>query len=118
MFISFGFVKSLDSYFVLFIIVNYELYFFNKFCKKECKNKCFQDCCCKKNCNGEYFKDDCCEKYIKICKEEFEVILFKVCKGVFGSNCNLYFLNIFIIRIVRVILIVVLVLIYYIVVDL
>lgn len=115
---SFGSVKSSDSYLVPFIIVNYEPYSSNKSCKKECKNKCSQDCCCKKNCNGEYFKDDCCEKYIKICKEELEAILFKVCKGASGSNCNPYPPNTSITRTVRVTLTVAPASIYYIVVDL
>lgn len=105
---SFGSVKSSNSYLVPFIVVNYEPYSSNK--------------CCKKNCNGKCSQDDCCEKYIKICKEELESILFKVCKEackeVCVNNCNPYPPNPSITRAVKVTGTVAPLSIYYIVVNL
>ena len=101
---SFGSAKSSDNYLIPFIIINYETNSSNKSCKKKC--------------NDKYVQDDCCGKYIKICKEEFESILFKVCKEFCGQNCNPYPPNTSITRTVRVTGIVAPQSIYYIVVDL
>ena len=73
---SFGSVKSSDNYLVPFIIVNYEPYSSDKCCKKKCDDKCLQN--------------DCHGKCIKICKEELEATLFKVCKEACCNNCNPY----------------------------
>jgi len=101
---GFGSVKSSDNYLAPFIIVNYEPYPSNKCSKKNCNNKCSQN--------------DCCEKYIKICKEELEGMLFKVCKEVCVNNCNPYPPNTSITRTVRVTGVVAPLSIYYIVVNL
>jgi|GEM_PF-343435 len=115
---SFGSVKSSNSYLVPFIIVNYEPHSSNKCCKKNYNDKCSQDDCLKKNCNDKCFQDDCCGKYIKICKEELEGILFKVCKEACGNNCNPYPPNTSITRTVRVTGVVAPLSTYYIVVNL
>lgn len=128
---SFGSATSSNSYLVPFIIINYEPYSNkcckkdynykhsqNDYCKKDCNKKCFQVDCCKKDCDDKCFQDYCCGKCIKICKEELEAILFKVCKEACGNNCNLYPPNTSITRTVNVTGTVAPLSIYYIVVDL
>lgn len=101
---SFGSVKSSNNYLVPFIMINYEPYPSNK--------------CCEKNCNDKSSQNDCCEKCIKICKEELEMMLFKVCKEVCVNNCNPYPPNTSITRTVRVTGVVAPLSTYYIVVNL
>jgi hypothetical protein len=74
--VSFGSVKSDDNYIVPFITVNYKHYHAleRSKCEHQLPNKCF--------------KKDCNEKCIKICEEEFEAILIKVCKEICKNNCN------------------------------
>jgi hypothetical protein len=74
--INFGSVKSDDNYLVPFIIVNYEHYLPNKYSK------------CEHNLSDKCSKVDCNEKCIKICKEEFEAVMIKVCKKICKNNCN------------------------------
>lgn len=74
--INFGSVKSEDNYLIPSIIVNYEHYKPNK--RSKCEHL-LSDKCSKENCN---------EKCIKICKEEFEAIIIKVCKEICNNNCN------------------------------
>lgn len=74
--ISFGSVKSDDNYLAPFIIVNYEHSIPNKHSK------------CEHHLSDKCSKEDCNKKCIKICKEEFEAIIIRVCKEICKNNCN------------------------------
>lgn len=119
-FTSFGSVKTSDNYLVPFIVINYEPYSPNKYCKKKRNDEHIHSSndYSKKYHNNNYFQDDCRNKYIKVCKEELEEVLFKVCKKACNCNSSPYASNASITRAVDVTGVVAPLSIYYIVVDL
>ncbi|EHJ00173.1 hypothetical protein CDLVIII_3615 [Clostridium sp. DL-VIII] len=117
---SFGSVKSSDNYLVPFIVINYIPYSPNKCYEKKLNDEYIHppDDYSKKNHNDNCFQDDCRDKYIKMCKEELEDVLFKVCKKACNCSSNPYPSNASIARAVDVTGVVAPLSIYYIVVDL
>ncbi len=119
-FTSFGSVKNSDNYLVPFIIINYKPYSPKKYCPKKHNDEYIHlpDDSSKKNYNDNCLQDDCRNKYIKMCKEELEEVLFKVCKKACNCNSNPCTSNASITMAVDVTGVVAPLSIYYIVVDL